>query len=155
MVGSVSKFDELETHQRGPRMVMRSKSPALVRQEIWGYLCCHYAIHTLMVDAALYARRSVAQGAFPLLRLVESGIGPRNTHRKRRTHRVLEFRGDHCRRPPGIDGPLRGVAQIADGRRREDDHKPYPFAVTEASLGSSSLFSAFERAPRHDSGDSK
>jgi hypothetical protein len=45
-------FDELKTHQRGPRAVLRSKSPALVEQEIWGYLCCHYAIRTLMYEAA-------------------------------------------------------------------------------------------------------
>ena len=41
-------FDELKTHQRGPRAVLRSKSPPLVQQEIWGHLCCHYAIRTLM-----------------------------------------------------------------------------------------------------------
>ncbi|MGC1511822.1 MAG: IS4 family transposase [Acidimicrobiales bacterium] len=45
-------FDELKTHQRGARAVLRSKSPALVEQEIWGYLCCHYAIRTLMFEAA-------------------------------------------------------------------------------------------------------
>ena len=59
-----SVFDELKTHQRGPRMVLRSKSPDLVKQEIWGHLCC-YAIRTLMVVTAKHARRSVAQGAFP------------------------------------------------------------------------------------------
>jgi len=47
-----SAFDELKTHQRGPKMVLRSKSPALVEQEIWGHLCCHYAIRTLMFEAA-------------------------------------------------------------------------------------------------------
>ncbi|NMO05317.1 IS4 family transposase, partial [Gordonia sp. TBRC 11910] len=47
-----SVFDELKTHQRGPRVVLRSKSPALVQQEIWGHLCCHYAVRTLMVDTA-------------------------------------------------------------------------------------------------------
>lgn len=45
-------FDELKTHQRGPRAVLRSKSPPLVQQEIWGHLCCHYAIRTLMLHAA-------------------------------------------------------------------------------------------------------
>jgi len=30
-----STFDELKTHQRGPRTVLRSKSPELVQQEIW------------------------------------------------------------------------------------------------------------------------
>lgn len=47
-----STFDELKTHQRGARTVLRSKSPALVLQEIWGHLCCHYAIRTLMWAAA-------------------------------------------------------------------------------------------------------
>ncbi len=48
-------FDELKTHQRGPRMVLRSKSPDLVLQEIWGHLCCHYAIRSLMAEAAVHA----------------------------------------------------------------------------------------------------
>lgn len=33
-------------------MVLRSKSPELVQQEIWGHLCCHYATRTLMFEAA-------------------------------------------------------------------------------------------------------
>jgi IS4 transposase len=48
-------FDELKTHQRGPRTVLRSKSPDLVLQEIWGHLCCHYAIRSLMSTAAEHA----------------------------------------------------------------------------------------------------
>jgi hypothetical protein len=47
-----SAFDELKTHQRGARTVLRSKSPPLVLQELWGHLCCHYAIRTLMFEAA-------------------------------------------------------------------------------------------------------
>jgi hypothetical protein len=75
-------FDELKTHHRGARAVLRSKSPELITQEIWGHLCCHYAIRSLMFDAAAHAghdpdrvsfvaalrisRRSIAQqGAFP------------------------------------------------------------------------------------------
>ena len=50
-----SVFDELKSHQRGPRVVLRSKSPQLVQQEMWGHLCCHYAIRTLMLDAATHA----------------------------------------------------------------------------------------------------
>ena len=45
-------FGELKTHQRGSKAVLRSKSPPLVEQEIWGHLCCHYAIRTLMFEAA-------------------------------------------------------------------------------------------------------
>jgi hypothetical protein len=50
-----STFDELKTHERGPRTVLRSKSPNLVLQEVWGHLCCHYAIRTLMWEAAGHA----------------------------------------------------------------------------------------------------
>src|SRR5260370_42310780 len=49
-----SAFDELKTHQRGPRTVLRSKSPDLALQEIWGHLCCHYAIRSLMTEAAAH-----------------------------------------------------------------------------------------------------
>ncbi len=47
-----SAFGELKTSQRGSKAVLRSKSPALVEQEIWGHLCCHFAIRTLMFEAA-------------------------------------------------------------------------------------------------------
>ncbi len=36
-----SCFDELKTHQRGPSIVLRSKTPGGVLQEIYGYLCVH------------------------------------------------------------------------------------------------------------------
>lgn len=49
-------FGELKTRQRGARQVLRSKSPALVLQEIWGHLCCHWAIRSLMAEAAAEAR---------------------------------------------------------------------------------------------------
>lgn len=48
-------LDELKTHQRGPRVVLRSKTPDGVYQEAYGYLCTHYAIRRLMHDAALAA----------------------------------------------------------------------------------------------------
>jgi len=57
-------FDELKTHQRGPRTVLRSKSPDLVLQEIWGHLCCHYAIRSLMADAAIQSGRDPDRVSF-------------------------------------------------------------------------------------------
>lgn len=47
-----SVFDELKTHQRGPRVVLRSRTPAGAYQEAWGYLCVHYAIRALIHTAA-------------------------------------------------------------------------------------------------------
>jgi Insertion element 4 transposase N-terminal/Transposase DDE domain len=46
---------ELKTHLRGARMVLRSKTPALVRQEFWGLLLAHFAVRGLMHEAALRA----------------------------------------------------------------------------------------------------
>lgn len=59
-----STFDELKTHQRGPRTVLRSKSPDLVLQEIWGHLCCHFAIRSLMAQAATHAGRDPDRVSF-------------------------------------------------------------------------------------------
>ena len=45
-------FDELKTHQRGAGMILRSRKPELVEQEIWGLLLTHYGIRRLMREAA-------------------------------------------------------------------------------------------------------
>jgi hypothetical protein len=46
---------QLKTYLRGPGKVLRSGSPALVEQEIWGYLLTHYAISALTCAAATAA----------------------------------------------------------------------------------------------------
>jgi hypothetical protein len=48
-------LDELKTHLRGARIVLRSKTPDLVRQEFYGLLMAHFAIRSLMHEAALKA----------------------------------------------------------------------------------------------------
>jgi hypothetical protein len=48
-------LDELKTHLRGARIVLRSKTPDLVRQEFYGLLMAHFAIRDLMHQAALKA----------------------------------------------------------------------------------------------------
>ncbi len=48
-------LDELKTHLRGARVVPRSKTPGLVRQEFWGLLLAHFAVRGLMHEAALRA----------------------------------------------------------------------------------------------------
>lgn len=48
-------LDELKTHLRGARMVLRSKTPDLVRQEFYGLLMAHFAVRSLMHEAALSA----------------------------------------------------------------------------------------------------
>ena len=46
-------LDELKTHLRGARMVLRSKTPDLVTQEFYGLLLAHFALRGLMHEAAL------------------------------------------------------------------------------------------------------
>jgi hypothetical protein len=48
-------LDELKTHLRGARIVLRSKTPDLVRQEFYGLLMAHFAIRGLMHEAALHS----------------------------------------------------------------------------------------------------
>jgi hypothetical protein len=48
-------LDELKTHLRGAQIVLRSKTPELVRQEFYGLLMAHFAIRGLMHEAALQA----------------------------------------------------------------------------------------------------
>jgi hypothetical protein len=48
-------LDELKTHLRGARLVLRSKTPELVGQEFWGLLLAHFAVRGLMHEAALRA----------------------------------------------------------------------------------------------------
>jgi hypothetical protein len=73
--------DQLKTCLRGPGAILRSKSPDMVRQEIYGYLLTHYAISALICRAATEAgtgpdrvkflrtvrviRRRAADPAFP------------------------------------------------------------------------------------------
>ena len=49
-------FDELKTHLRGAHIVLRSKTPDLVRQEFYGLMMAHFAVRGLMHEAALRAR---------------------------------------------------------------------------------------------------
>ena len=48
-------FDEFKTHLRGRAVVLRSKTPDLVRQEFYGLLLAHFVVRGLMHEAALKA----------------------------------------------------------------------------------------------------
>jgi hypothetical protein len=46
-------LDEFKTHLRGASTVLRSMTPELARQEVWGLLLAHFALRGLMHEAAL------------------------------------------------------------------------------------------------------
>ena len=79
-----STFEEIKTSQRGSGIVLRSKSPRMVYQELYALLLTHYAVRELMLYAAqtdsadielerlsyirslrLVCRHITAQAAFP------------------------------------------------------------------------------------------
>src|SRR6266550_3490286 len=47
-----SVLDEIKTDLRGRGEILRSKTPDLVEQQLWGLLLAHYAIRGLLLDAA-------------------------------------------------------------------------------------------------------
>ena len=57
-------LDELKTHLRGAKIVLRSKTPDLVRQEFYGLMMAHFAIRGLMHEAALQADEDPDQLSF-------------------------------------------------------------------------------------------
>ena len=68
---------QLKTYLRGPGTILRSHSPALAEQEIWGYLLTHYAISALICQAATAAGIDPDRVKFKrTLRIVRRAVGP-------------------------------------------------------------------------------
>src|SRR5579863_1237221 len=68
---------QLKTFLRGPGKVLRSQSPAMVTQEIWGYLLTHYAISVLICAAATAAGIDPDRVKFTrTLRIIRRAAGP-------------------------------------------------------------------------------
>ena len=74
---------QLKTSLRGPGKVLRSKSPDMVRQEIYGYLLTHYALSALICRAA-----------------TEAGIDPDRVKFKRTVRIVRRRAADPAAFPP-------------------------------------------------------
>jgi hypothetical protein len=74
---------QLKTHLRGPGRVLRSRSPDMVRQEIYGYLLTHWAISALICKAA-----------------TEAGIDPDRVKFKRTVRIVRRRAADPAAFPP-------------------------------------------------------
>ena len=68
---------QLKTCLRGPGRVLRSGSPDLIEQEIWGYLLTHYALSALICAAATSAGIDPDRVKFKrTLRVVRRAVGP-------------------------------------------------------------------------------
>lgn len=68
-------IDEIKTHERAQRKVLRSKTPDGVRQELYGIYLAHYAVRLLLAQAAVEAeldpdRLSFTEGLFELTEMI-------------------------------------------------------------------------------------
>lgn len=57
-------LDEFKVHLRGPQVVLRSQTPALVQQEFYGFLMLHFAVRSFMHEAALSVNRDPDELSF-------------------------------------------------------------------------------------------
>ncbi len=72
-------IDEIKTHERAQRKVLRSKTPEGVRQELYGIYLAHYAVRVLLADAAVEAevdpdRLSFTEGLFELTEMISLAL---------------------------------------------------------------------------------
>jgi hypothetical protein len=72
-------LDEIKTHERVQRKVLRSKTPDGVRQELYGIFLAHYAVRVLLAQAAVEAeldpdRLSFTQGLFVLTEMLDLAL---------------------------------------------------------------------------------
>jgi DDE family transposase/transposase IS4-like protein len=72
-------LDEIKTHERVQRKVLRSKTPEGVYQELYGIFLAHYAVRALMAQAAIQAeldpdRLSFSQGLFHLTEMIDLAL---------------------------------------------------------------------------------
>ncbi len=72
-------IDEIKTHERGQRKVLRSKTPEGVRQELYGIYLAHYAVRALLAQTAVEAeldpdRLSFSEGLFELTEMLSFAL---------------------------------------------------------------------------------
>jgi hypothetical protein len=72
-------LDEIKTHERVGRKVLRSKTPEGVHQELYGIYLAHYAVRVLLAQAAVEAeldpdRLSFSEGLFELTEMIDLAL---------------------------------------------------------------------------------
>jgi hypothetical protein len=127
---------QLKTHLRGPGRILRSKSPDMVRQEIYGYLLTHYALSALICRAA-----------------TEAGAGPDRVKFKRTVRIVRRRAADPAAFPPDQRERLL-EAVMADITRKKHlnprrRHRTYPRVVKRARHNSYRVKRPADHGTRH------
>lgn len=108
-------LDEFKTHLRGARTVLRSQTPELVKQEVYGILLAHFALRGLMHQAALRGGRDPDRVSF--------------THTVNVVRRTLPRFADIS--PSGLETSSRERARRDPGGRRRTQTAPPSEAWSE------------------------
>jgi len=109
-------LDEFKTHLRGARTVLRSQTPELVKQEVYGILLAHFALRGLMHQAALRGGRDPDRVSF--------------THTVNVVRRTLPRFA--ALPPSGVEAAPRSRAGRDSGDRRRRAPRPQRQARSEA-----------------------
>jgi hypothetical protein len=110
-------LDEFKTHLRGARTVLRSQTPDLIRQEVYGLLLAHFALRGLMHEAAVHAGRDPDRISFiHTIRVVRRTLPrfadiPPSGMAKPASRRNLRDSPGGRRRAPEPAGEARGQAK--------------------------------------------
>ena len=126
---------QLKTHLRGPGRVLRSRSPDMVRQEIYGYLLAHHALCALICQAATEADIDPDRVSFTrTVRIVRRAIGRRTFPPEQEDHLRAAIKADITRK------------QNLNPQRR---HRTYPRAIKRARHNSYRVKRASDKGTRH------
>jgi hypothetical protein len=134
-------IDEIKTHQRAQRKVLRSKTPEGVRQELYGLFLAHYAVRALMAQAAVEAqvdpdRLSFTEGLFEVVEMISFALllVPEATEplRARLRYKLAQ----HLLPVRALRSTRREVKQIYNKYKpkKRDVPPPQPFAPEEQFL---------------------
>jgi hypothetical protein len=123
-------IDELKTHQR-ERPVLRSQTPAGVLQEIYGLLIGHYAIRTLMQQAAAKLDMDPQRLSFTnTLKILRCRLPecPKSERGRRRWHRQLvnEISEEILEPRRNRINPRVIKKKMSGWEKKKDKHRPYP-----------------------------
>jgi hypothetical protein len=124
-------IDEIKTHERAQRKVLRSRTPDGVIQEIYGVFLAHYLIRAMMAQAAIQAnvdpdRVSFTRGMFQLVEMMSFSL----TLEQDATPQLVQRLSHHITRellPPRVlRVNRREIKQIYNKYKPQKRHVPPP-----------------------------
>ena len=136
-------IDEIKTHERAQRKVLRSKTPQGVRQELYGIYLAHYAVRALLAASAIEAevdpdRLSFTEGLFELTEMLSLAltIEPEHQHVERLQMRLRHKLAYHVLPPRRLRINRREIKQIYHKYKpkKRDVPPPAPFEPQQQFL---------------------